>query len=227
MRRRIALASILALGISSFLSVDATAAPKTGSVLGTVTVKNKKGEPVKDRSNVVVYLKGVPNALPDMSKVVHKIRQKDKQFRPRLTVVLKGSTLEFPNDDRIDHNVFSLSRAARFDLGLYRSGKSKSVKVKRTGVIDVYCNIHPQMSAKIVVLDTKYYAITDKRGRFRIDKVPPGKYKIVAWHARGRLWKGKVEISKGGKTTQNISVVQRKKKKRHLRKDGTPYGRYK
>ncbi len=226
MLRRTAIASLLALGLTTVLSVDAQAA-KTGSVSGLVVVKNKQDKALKDHSNVVVFLEGVADALPDQSKVVHKIRQKDKQFRPPLTVVLKGSTLEFPNEDKIDHNVFSLSRAARFDLGLYRSGKSKSVKVKRTGVIDVYCNIHPQMAAKIVVLDTKFHSISDKRGRFRIDKVPPGKYKMVAWHARGRAWKGQVEISAGGNTEQNLSVTQKKKKKRHLRKDGTPYGRYK
>ena len=86
---------------------------------------------------------------------------------------------DVPTDDKIFHNVFSLSRTARFDLGLYKSGESKAVKMKRVGEVDVYCNIHPEMVSKILVLDTRYYAVTDRNGRFSIDGVPPGEYGVV------------------------------------------------
>lgn len=231
MKRRavLAMAAATTLAASGLVTILAGAgAEKGGTVAGRVVITDDDGDKVKDRSDVVVYLDGVPNDLPDQSKVIHKIRQKDKQFHPRTLVALEGSTVDFPNMDKIDHNVFSLSRPARFDLGLYRSGTSKSVKLKRTGVVDVYCNIHPEMSAKILVLDTKYHATTNRRGDFRIDNVPPGKYKVVAWQARGEPFEGEVEVSAGGVAKPSIRLVRTEKfHQRHRRKDGTPYGRYK
>jgi len=215
------------LGSASWLARtgrEVQAAPALGSVAGAVSI-TKDGEAVGDRSNVVVYLSGVPGALPDTSNMVVQVRQQNKQFTPGMVVALQGSTVEFPNDDKIFHNVFSLSRTARFDLGLYKSGASKSVKMRRTGVVDVYCNIHPEMVSKILVLDTKYYAVTDKAGRFSIAGVPPGEYKVTAWQALGTEYQGSVRIQAGKAGTLNLSL-KRGEQQGHKRKDGTPYGRY-
>ena len=209
------------------LGVWATLAFAAGGqdVRGRVVVK-KDGEAKSNHGGVVVYLKGVPNALPDTSKLVHRVYQRDKQFTPAVSVALLGSSIEFPNDDNIFHNVFSLSKALRFDLGLYKSGASKTVKAKKVGVVDVYCNIHPQMAAKVLVLDTKYYAMTEADGQFKIQGVPPGSYELVTWQRRGKEVSQRVTVSPGSKSELRIEVVESDERERHLRKDGTPYGRY-
>ncbi|HEX8795961.1 MAG TPA: carboxypeptidase regulatory-like domain-containing protein [Polyangiaceae bacterium] len=196
-----------------------------GAVGGKVTVI-ADGSPKGDASSVVVYLEGIavdPQPLPTTPQV----HQRDQQFAPELTVVTRGSTIAFPNDDKIFHNVFSVSEPARFDLGLYKSGESKSVQFDRPGVVDVYCNIHPQMAAKIKVLDTPYYALTANNGSFFIPNVPPGTYPIVAWQPYGAEYRGSVTVAAGGTATVSIQLTEGEKARHHLRKDGQPYGRYK
>jgi len=199
---------------------------KQGSVAGKVTIE-KDGVKQKSAGNVVITIEDVPDG--DAAPAVQEptVRQKDKQFAPFLTVVPKGSAVEFPNDDKIHHNVFSVSRAKRFDLGLYKAGSTKSVKFSRKGVVDVYCNIHPEMVAKVKVVDTRYYAVTKKDGSFRIDNLPSGKYPIVAWQPYGEEYRGTVTVKAGKVTSVKIELEARDKPRRHMRKDGTPYGRYK
>jgi plastocyanin len=217
---------LVVAAILSALGVAASFAFASGGVeLKGRVVVTKDGEPKRDHSSVVVYLRGVPNSLPDTSKLVHRVYQRNKQFTPAVSVALVGSTVEFPNEDNIFHNVFSLSKPLRFDLGLYKSGASKSVKAKRAGVIDVYCNIHPQMAAKVVVLDTKYHATTEADGKFRIQGVPPGDYELVAWQPRGKEVSRRVSVRPGGQE-HRIELAETGEREKHTRKDGTPYGRY-
>jgi plastocyanin len=216
-----------ALALLSVLAVSAgfALAGPSSDLTGRVTVL-RDGSPKKDRSDVVLYLRGVPDALPDTSKLVSRVYQRDKQFTPSVSVALLGSSVEFPNEDKIFHNVFSLSKAARFDLGLYKEGTSRTIKAKKTGVIDVFCNIHPQMAAKVVVLDTKYYAQTGPDGSFRIKGVPPGSYELVAWQPRGKEVTQRVTVRAGAATDVAVSLTESSDRERHVRKDGTPYGRY-
>lgn len=196
----------------------------TGAVAGAVTIL-QDGAPKADRSGIAVYLEGAPGPSPAaLSRAIH---QRDLTFLPGVMVVTTGSTIEFPNDDKVFHNVFSVSSAARFDLGLYKSGTSKSVTLKRPGVVDVYCNIHPQMAARIKVLDTVHFAVTGPDGTFRIKGVPPGTWPVVAWQAYGDEQRGEVTVTAGGVAALELTLVEGKPPKRHLRKDGTPYGRYK
>lgn len=221
-----------ALGVlvaAGLVSVAAPALAKGGSVAGTVTVKQKGlfgASAKKDRSGVVVYLDGVPGAPPARALAPVKLAQRDKQFTPRVIVVMRGAAVEFPNDDKMFHNVFSLSDAAKFDLGLYKSGTSKTVTLDRAGAVDVYCNIHPDMAATIKVVDSGWFAVTRPDGSFRIDDVPPGTYPIVAWIARGTEYRGSVTVKDGAASDVQLEVVESGGNPRHLRKDGTPYGRY-
>lgn len=209
----------------ALLAPDARSKPSTGSVHGAVTVK-VKGRAKGDRKGVVVYLEDVPGK-PPVPKDHAVIKQREKQFDPPLTIVVKGTTIDFPNEDKIFHNVFSVSRPARFDLGLYKSGTAKSVEMKRAGTVDVYCNIHPEMIAKVKVLDNAYYTITGKDGSFTIDNVPPGEYPIVAWLPSGDEARGTVVVKAGEAAQVALEVSEVAKKETHTRKDGTPYGRYK
>lgn len=201
---------------------DASSKAQTGSVAGTVALKGAKGS----QKGVVVYLENVPGT-PSIPKNHAIIRQREKQFEPPLTVVVKGTTIDFPNEDKIFHNVFSVSRPARFDLGLYKSGTQKSVEFKRAGVVDVYCNIHPDMIAKVKILENGFYTITDGKGAFRIDGVPEGTYPVVAWLPTGDEAKGSVTVKAGESADVKLELSETVKAETHTRKDGTPYGRYK
>ena len=211
---------LCALIILLAITTSASTAPQTGDVKGTVTITGKK-----DGKGVVVYLENVPGTPPKAKNAT--IRQREKQFDPPLTIVVKGTTIDFPNEDKIFHNVFSVSRPARFDLGLYKSGTQKSVEMKRAGVVDVYCNIHPDMIARVKVLDNAFYTITGADGAFHFAGVPAGEYPIVAWLPSGGEARGKVTIAAGGAATVKLEVTAVATSTTHTRKDGTPYGRYK
>jgi hypothetical protein len=111
----------------------------------------------------------------------YRLLQKDKQFHPHLLVVPTGTSVEFPNADPFFHNVFSLFNGKRFDLGLYESGTSRSVKFDREGVSYIFCNIHPEMGAVVLALSTPYYGISNTDGTVTIRGVPPGTYRLNLW----------------------------------------------
>jgi hypothetical protein len=110
------------------------------------------------------------------------LAQKNKAFEPHMLVVTRGSSVEFPNHDPWFHNVFSLFDGKRFDLGLYEAGSSRTVRFDREGISFIFCNIHPEMSAVVVVLGTPYFAKTNKNGEFAIGGVPPGSYMLHVWN---------------------------------------------
>jgi len=119
------------------------------------------------------------SAPPPMHAV---LQQKNKAFEPHMLVVTKGSTVDFPNLDPWFHNVFSLFNGKRFDLGLYEAGTTRTVHFDREGISYIFCNIHPEMSAVVVVLPSQYFAIPDKQGDFAIAAVPPGRYTLHVWN---------------------------------------------
>jgi plastocyanin len=201
-----------------------TGAGPEGIVEGQITI-TKEGAKKGNHANVVIYLEGVTRTSLDDNRK-HVIKQQDIQFDPRVSVVVKGTTVDFPNSDKIFHNVFSTSRPARFDLGLYRSGATKTVEFKREGVVDVFCNIHPEMSSRVLVVPTHHFAVTDAQGKFKITGVPPGQYPVVAWQAQGEPVRATVKVEAGKATTIALTVAEGDKPAQHRRKDGTPYGRY-
>jgi len=213
--------SVVILAATVLFVGDARSKAQTGSVTGSITIKQS------DKKGAVVYLEDVPGT-PSIPKNHAQIRQREKQFEPPLTVVVKGTTIDFPNEDKIFHNVFSVSRPARFDLGLYKSGTAKSVEFKKAGVVDVYCNIHPEMIAKVKILENGFYTVSDAKGQFRIDGVPPGTYPVVAWLPSGDEARGSVTIKAGQSADVKLEITATAKTNAtHTRKDGTPYGRYK
>jgi plastocyanin len=216
-------AAAAVMAVAAIATSAAIAKGKGGTVSGAVSI-TAGGKAKRARGGIVVAIEGVGKAPKPMRAVM---KQKDKQFAPQLLVVTKGSEISFPNEDKIFHNVFSISKAARFDLGLYKSGEEKSVKLRRAGVVDVYCNIHPEMVAKIKVLETSYYAVTAPDGSFSIGNVPAGTYPITAWQPNGEEYRGEVTVEAGGAATIDIPLVEGEGEARHTRKDGTPYGRYK
>lgn len=133
--------------------------------------------------NVVVWLKPVA-AQPMQPLIPNKplrLTQHNKTFEPHLLVVPVGAVVEFPNRDPFFHNVFSLFEGKKFDLGLYEAGTSREVSFDRPGVSYIFCNIHAEMSAVVIALDTPYYAIADREGEIAIPRVPVGRYTLQAW----------------------------------------------
>jgi len=115
------------------------------------------------------------------SETPPRLVQKDKAFHPHVLVVPVGAAVEFPNRDPWFHNVFSLFEGERFDLGLYEAGTSRAVHFDRPGISYIFCNIHPQMSAVVVTLNTPYWAFSDRNGHVTIANVPVGRYSLHLW----------------------------------------------
>jgi plastocyanin len=154
---------------------------------------------VPDRRQSVVYLATAPQgAFEERSREQAVLDQRQETFVPYLLPVLVGTTVSFPNNDPFYHNVFSLSKTARFDLGRYPMGRSKSVRFDRPGIVRVFCEIHSHMSAFILVLSHRYFGATGADGRYRIHRVPPGEYDVVVWTDGEERGRKKVRVSPGG-----------------------------
>jgi plastocyanin len=138
---------------------------------------------VPDLRRGVVHLETAPQgAFEDRESLRAVMDQRNETFVPHVLAVTTGTLVDFPNSDKTYHNVFSLSKAKRFDLGRYAVGHSKSVRFDRSGVVRVFCDIHSHMSAFILVFNHPFFDVTDPDGRFRLGNVPPGTYTVVGWY---------------------------------------------
>lgn len=167
------------------------------TVTGTVSLAREgHTKSVKtDNSGAVVSLKSVSGATPPPAPRQFEIRQQNKRFDPHVLAVPVGSRVAFPNLDPFFHNVFSMFDGKRFDLGLYEAGASHSVTFDRAGICYIFCNIHPEMSALVLVLDTPYFAVSDRAGAFTIPDVTAGKYLLSVWHERAKSVEAPREIT--------------------------------
>src|SRR5579863_5880592 len=156
------------------------------AISGTVMLRDSRLDSVnrkKDFAGVVISAERI-NAPPPAPPARHAVMlQKNKMFTPHVLAVMTGTTVDFPNADPIFHNAFSSYNGVIFDVGLYPPGTSKWVRFSRPGVVRVFCNIHPSMSAIILVLNTEYFATTAKEGSFELN-VPPGDYELNVFHER-------------------------------------------
>ena len=161
-------------------SADRPAAEISGEVS---LVPPQSGHPA-DAAQVAVWL--VPmNVLPGMhapEQAHYRLLQRNKHFEPGLLVVPVGSVVDFPNADPWFHNVFSLYRGKRFDLGLYQAGAQRSVRFDRVGPSYLFCNIHPEMKGVVLAVDSDLFNISDKTGHYMIAGIPPGKYLLHVWY---------------------------------------------
>jgi plastocyanin len=144
---------------------------------------NKTAVRAGEVRHVVVFLRDVPRsaALPPARL---EMVQQEEAFAPRVVAITRGSTIDFPNADPFFHNVFSLSRAATFDLGRFPRGERRSRTFTQAGLIKVYCHLHSHMSASIMVFDHPHFAMPSASGAFALEEVPVGEYRLSAWHER-------------------------------------------
>lgn len=161
---------------------------------GAITTKVRPGAPP---AQAVVYAEPITGAAPARAAGPFAIAQKNKTFTPRVLGVPVGAVVQFPNEDGLFHNVFSLTPGNAFDLGLYRSGASKSRTFTTPGIVRVFCNIHPQMTALVVAVATPWVVNAGADGAFRLD-LPPGRYQVTALSERASSVS--VEVTVAGAT---------------------------
>jgi plastocyanin len=178
---------------------------RPGAVRVTVNLVDARGlaAPARD---AVVWIEGMTSAPVVKGKVTAQVAQRHKTFEPHVEVLRVGSTVAFPNLDRIYHNVFSLSEIAPFDLGLYRNGASRSLSFPRPGVVRIYCNIHPSMTAFLVVVNSDAFGKTGADGSVELREVPVGTWPLSAWHERGGEGQASVSVVAGRTTWAELHL---------------------
>jgi plastocyanin len=187
----------------------------SGEIKGSI-----KAQGLRSPENIVVYLTKAPPADLDFSKAKFVMDQRNLEFIPHVLPVLVGSTVQFPNNDKVDHNIFSMSRTKKFNLGSYKPGDSKAVLFDKPGIVEVRCDVHAEMAAYILVMKNPYFAVTDKKGNFQIPDagylqeaglegladVAPGNYNIKTWHEKLKTQKQAVTVPGNGDVTLDLNL---------------------
>lgn len=215
------------LGIALLLGAQpawgqASGAERRAALSGRISLL-ETDQSVNDVGQAVLWLEATTSSTASPLKA--QVFTENKQFVPRLTVVPVGSTVAFPNHDPFNHNVFSLSEAGPFDLGLYARGEGRTVTFSRPGLIKVFCNVHARMSAYVLVYPGAFAVQPTADGGFRFNNVPPGRYTLRAWHERGGEVSVPVDVRSGDVGGITISLdARRYRPVQHLDKEGKSYG---
>jgi plastocyanin len=193
----------------------ATAAARPGSIRGHVDLQRPPApsprrpgvsdlgaagpRDLPDLLRSVVYLESAPRGAFETSESGRVVMdQHNETFVPHVLAIMTGTTVDFPNSDPFYHNVFSLSKAGRFDLGRYAAGRSKAVRFDKPGIVRVFCDIHSHMNAFILVFSHPFFALTNAEGRYGIDRVPAGTYSVIAWNEGTASEPQSVTVPEGG-----------------------------
>ena len=206
--RRVFVSLVLAL---FFAGTVYPGAPRAADVAGTLKIDGSKK--LKD---LIVYLQGSASIAAEKA-ADRKVHQKSQVFKPGMTVIVKGGTVVFINDESqdIDHNVYSLSKTKKFDLGLLSRKAETPITFEKSGVVKYYCSIHKNMEGTVIVVPTSYYALLDKPGAFTIKNVPQGKWTAKAVLSHRRYKAQPVDIAVGPDPVKDVVIsVQRKRRKR-------------
>ncbi|MBW2238021.1 MAG: hypothetical protein JRF39_03065 [Deltaproteobacteria bacterium] len=188
-----------------------------GNITGTVKVKG-----LRSPDNILIYIVKAPSVHMDLSKVKFIMDQQNLTFVPHILPVPVGATVHFPNNDKVDHNIFSLSRTNKFNLGSYTPGESKTVRFDKPGIVELRCDVHAEMAAYIMVLKNPYFAVTDDQGRFEIPdskhleqngikeikNLPPGKYVLKTWHEKLKSKKQAVIVPDNGDISIHLDLTR-------------------
>ena len=188
-----------------------------GSVSGTIKVKG-----LRSPANVLVFITKAAAVELDFSKAKFIVDQKDLTFTPHILPVPVGATVFFPNRDKVDHNVFSLSRTKKFNFGSYKPGENKSTRFDKPGIVELRCDVHAEMLAYIMVMKNPFFGITDAKGRFQIpdadylkragltgiETIPAGKYTVKTWHEKLKSKKQIIEIPADGTVSVKLDLTR-------------------
>jgi plastocyanin len=187
------------------------------------------GEVLNDSSQAAVWLVPLDHVVRELAATDkhYRMAQHNKRFEPALLVIPVGGIVDFPNRDPWFHNVFSLYRGKRFDLGLYQAGSQRSVRFDKLGPSYLFCNIHPGMSAVILAVESDLFGISGRAGRVEISNVPPGRYELHVWHEQAsaesldRLQR--TIVVSGDRNLAPIKIAVKQLEKGHKNKYGQDY----
>ena len=188
-----------------------------GNITGVIKVRG-----LRSPADVLVYLTKTPDVSVDLSNTKFVMDQRNLTFIPHILPIPVGSAVHFPNNDKVKHNVFSLSRAKKFNLGSYKAGESKAVVFDKPGIVELRCDVHAEMSAYIMVMKNPYLVVTDEKGRFEIPDIkyletrgikgikglPPGKYFFKTWHEKLKTKKKAVVVPKDGEVSVQLNLTR-------------------
>ena len=215
--------------ICGVVLVSAAAAPRgdaqNTSVRGQVSIIERPGETTEDLGDVVIYLDPVgATARPRLPTPANSVMNLQKrQFNPRVTVVMQGARVDFPNLDPFSHNVFSKAFGG-FDTQVYRRGETRGNVFFEPGIYPLYCNVHPRMAAYVVTLGVPYFTQPALDGSFVIENVPPGRYVMHAWHDRATAILDTLVVPAAGIRNRRIALDARGYKYvQHKNKFGQDY----
>lgn len=210
----------------AFTGVHAEPARAQGTVRGSIALLERAGAAARDVGSAAVYLEPVSHAAMQGREAVANasIDMKHREFEPHVQFVRVGGTVGFPNSDPFSHNVFSNSALGAFDLGLYRSGVTRSFTFPRAGVYAIYCNIHARMVSFVVAVTTPFVATANDDGQFSVAGVPAGTYRLHAWHERTPEVVREIVVAPNGASGVAVTLDARGYvAKPHLNKFGAPY----
>jgi plastocyanin len=211
--------------VACALVLGAASAP-AAVVAGKVNFVAKRGQN-PNAAETLVWLEPTSSVrLARRAPMTVQMVTRSKTLLPHVMAIPVGSTVDFPNDDPISHNLFSLSSSSPFDLGLYRKGAGKSHHFDNPGIVNVYCNVHPAMSAVIHVMATPYYGFADGTGAFALSDVASGQYRLVAWNEQSGRIETPVEVTSRGQVsgaTQLILDSRNYREMQHTNKNGQAY----
>lgn len=225
--RRVLLDSVRASCIACHVIArkDPAGFPATrNTIWGKVKVLRQDGTARANGADVAVFVDNI--AKPELagpSRIPPRVSQRAQAFHPRVLPVVVGTVVEFPNDSRVFHNVFSLSKTRPFDLGIYRAGQTRRVRFDCTGLVRIYCNIHPKMTANVLVLQNTCFAVTNRDGVFVITGVPDGNHRLRAWNEYGGSKSAQVQVKDKSTLRQDLEIRETKRTLTHKNKFSKRY----
>ena len=193
-----------AMGLIVFFALLTTATVSSaGSIAGKVTWRGT----ATDFSNAIVYAERNPKGSPAAPKTGAVMDQLSLKFVPHVLPVLVGTKVLFPNSDEVRHNVFSPSAPKRFNLGTYPRGLSREVIFDKPGEVALLCNVHSEMSAYVLVLETPHFTVSDKDGSYSLKDLPPGSYTVTVWHERFKSTSASVDVKESETVPLNLTLT--------------------
>ncbi|HXI11623.1 MAG TPA: hypothetical protein VNM92_03130 [Thermoanaerobaculia bacterium] len=225
LRSRIPFIMIKRSGFATAVLLLIAGHASAAAISGQVSFMTRRGQkPLM--SETVVWLQPAARSTAEKKEPQRfQMPTRNRILIPHVLAVPVGSTVDFPNDDPVAHNLFSLSPGNSFDIGLQRRGSGKSEKFETPGTVNVYCNVHPNMSAIIYVVATPYYTQADATGRFSFN-VPKGRYVLHASNEQGGSASNEIEVAADGTVKGEVALVldmRRARRTQHLNKLGKPY----
>ena len=210
----------------AWLMLPGMESAQNGRITGRLTMLERPGVNTKDIASTIVYLQPLDARVGDDRGATPgeaTVAMRGREFLPHVSVIRSGGSVAFPNEDPFSHNVFSNAEPGSFDLGLYRRGTKRVANFPQPGVFPIFCNIHARMVSYVLAVPTSHVATVNAEGRFSLDDVPVGAWRLIVWHERAERLSEDVTVSAAGTSVQLTLDARGYTATAHLNKFGMPY----